>query len=73
MCRLLEIRDASSSREIQQTTSGGQMRAGDDVQDTVEILRDKKPDEQQRGGICTNSMLVPGKKEDSCSEDLDGG
>lgn len=36
---MLEIRDASSSREIQETASGGQRRVGEKKEGTVGILR----------------------------------
>lgn len=55
MWRLLETRDASSSREIHETSSGGQRRAGDEEWDevTVEILIiDGRPGKRaKRGGL----------------------
>lgn len=44
MCRLLETRDASSSRDTHETDSGGQRRTGEDEYTNVEILAELGPD-----------------------------
>lgn len=48
---MLEIRDASSSRDTHETASGGQRRTGEDEFNTVEILAGMGPEQRKRDGV----------------------